>query len=178
MWLPGCSCGQSRQQLTTHRLPERKGDHGKRTIGKRLSKTDVKPGGDGATTGYEAQLWRMADALRGSMDAAEYKHVVLGLVFLKYISDAFEERHAAVLAEWGAEAAEDRDEYIAENIFWVPPEARWRISRPKRASRPSASSSTSPWPASSATTRRSRRCCPKTTPAPPSTSSGSANSST
>ena len=81
--------------------------------------------GNGATTGYEAELWAMADALRGSMDAAEYKHVVLGLIFLKYISDAFEERHAAVLAEWGGEAAEDRDEYIAENIFWVPPEARW-----------------------------------------------------
>ena len=92
---------------------------------KKRSKTAAKPGGDGATTGYEAQLWRMADALRGSMDAAEYKHVVLGLIFLKYISDAFEERHAAVLAEWGSEAAEDRDEYIAENIFWVPPEARW-----------------------------------------------------
>ena len=56
----------------------------------------------------------------------EYKHVVLGIIFLKYISDAFEERHAAVLAEWGEEAAEDRDEYIAENIFWVPQEARWR----------------------------------------------------
>ena len=81
--------------------------------------------GTGATTGYEAELWAMADALRGSMDAAEYKHVVLGLIFLKYISDAFEERHAAVLAEWGEEAAEDRDEYTAENIFWVPPEARW-----------------------------------------------------
>ena len=67
----------------------------------------------------------MADALRGSMDAAEYKHVVLGLIFLKYISDAFEERHAAVLAEFGEDAAEDRDEYTAENIFWVPPEARW-----------------------------------------------------
>ena len=79
----------------------------------------------GATTGYEAELWAMADALRGSMDAAEYKHVVLGLIFLKYISDAFEERHAAVLAEWGEDAAEDRDEYIAENIFWVPQEARW-----------------------------------------------------
>ena len=78
-----------------------------------------------ATTGYEAELWRMADALRGSMDAAEYKHVVLGLIFLKYISDAFEERHAAVLAEWGEDAAEDRDEYIAENIFWTPPQARW-----------------------------------------------------
>ena len=67
----------------------------------------------------------MADALRGSMDAAEYKHVVLGLIFLKYISDAFEERHAAVLAQWGRDAAEDRDEYTAENVFWVPAEARW-----------------------------------------------------
>ena len=54
-----------------------------------------------------------------------YKHVVLGLIFLKYISDAFEERHATVLAEFGEDAAEDRDEYTAENIFWVPPEARW-----------------------------------------------------
>ena len=81
--------------------------------------------GGGATTGYEAELWAMADALRGSMDAAEYKHVVLGLIFLKYVSDAFEERHAAVLAEWGEEAAEDRDEYTAENVFWAPREARW-----------------------------------------------------
>ncbi len=79
----------------------------------------------GAATGHETELWAMADALRGSMDAAEYKHVVLGLIFLKYISDAFEERQEAVLAELGAEAAEDRDEYTAENIFWVPPEARW-----------------------------------------------------
>ena len=82
-----------------------------------------------ARTGYEAELWRMADALRGSTDAAEYKHVVLGLIFLKYISDAFEERRAAVLAEWGKEAAEDRDEYVAENIFWVPPGARWEHLR-------------------------------------------------
>jgi len=59
------------------------------------------------------------------MDAAEYKHVVLGLISLTYISDAFEERHAAVLAEFGEDAAEDRDEYTAENIFWVPTEARW-----------------------------------------------------
>jgi len=88
-------------------------------------KRGAKTAPQAATTGYEAELWRMADALRGSMDAAEYKHVVLGLIFLKYISDAFEERHAAVLAEWGEEAAEDRDEYVAENIFWVPPEARW-----------------------------------------------------
>ncbi len=80
----------------------------------------------GATVGYEAQLWQMADALRGSMDAAEYKHVVLGLIFLKYISDAFEEQHARLDAE-KAEGAdpEDPDEYRAQNIFWVPPEARW-----------------------------------------------------
>ena len=73
----------------------------------------------------ESELWAMADALRGSIDTADYKHVVLGLIFLKYISDAFEERHAAVLAEWGEEAAEDPDEYTAAAIFWVPPEARW-----------------------------------------------------
>ncbi|RMG96746.1 MAG: SAM-dependent DNA methyltransferase, partial [Deltaproteobacteria bacterium] len=68
----------------------------------------------------------MADALRGSMDAAEYKHVVLGLVFLKYISDAFEELHARLEAErdQGADP-EDPDEYRAQNVFWVPPEARW-----------------------------------------------------
>ena len=83
-------------------------------------------GTQGATTGHEAELWRMADALRGSMDAAEYKHVVLGLIFLKYISDAFEEMHARLEGEQheGADP-EDPDEYRAENIFWVPPEARW-----------------------------------------------------
>ncbi len=79
-----------------------------------------------ANIGYEAQLWQMADALRGSMDAAEYKHVTLGLLFLKYISDAFEEKHAALLAEKAQGAdPEDPDEYRALSIFWVPPEARW-----------------------------------------------------
>src|SRR3989441_5950749 len=79
-----------------------------------------------ANVGYEAELWRMADALRGSMDAAEYKHVVLGLIFLKYISDAFEEQHARLEAERAQGAdPEDPDEYRAKNIFWVPPEARW-----------------------------------------------------
>ena len=95
----------------------------RRRSGKRAGEAAAAP--KGATVGHEAELWAMADALRGSMDAAEYKHVVLGLIFLKYISDAFEERHAAVLAEFGEDAAEDRDEYTAENIFWVPPEARW-----------------------------------------------------
>src|SRR2546428_8220465 len=81
---------------------------------------------DGATVGYEAQLWEMADGLRGSMDAAEYKHVVLGLIFLKYISDAFEEQHARLEAEKSKGAdPEDPDEYRAQSIFWVPPEARW-----------------------------------------------------
>ncbi len=80
----------------------------------------------GATVGYEAELWRMADALRGSMDAAEYKHVVLGLIFLKYISDAFEEQHARLEAEKAKGAdPEDPDEYRAQSVFWVPPEARW-----------------------------------------------------
>src|SRR6266568_1417346 len=79
-----------------------------------------------ATVGYEAELWQMADALRGSMDAAEYKHVVLGLIFLKYISDAFEEQHAKLEAERAQGAdPEDPAEYRAKNIFWVPPEARW-----------------------------------------------------
>ena len=79
-----------------------------------------------AITGYEAELWQMADALRGSMDAAEYKHVVLGLIFLKYISDAFEEMHAQLETERGDGAdPEDPDEYLAKNIFWVPTDARW-----------------------------------------------------
>ncbi|MCE2422572.1 MAG: type I restriction-modification system subunit M N-terminal domain-containing protein [Gemmatimonadetes bacterium] len=97
----------------------------------------------GATTGYEAELWAMADTLRGSMDAAEYMHVVLGLIFLRYISDAFEERRAAVLAKWGEEAGEDRDEYIAENIFWVPPDARW--ARLKAAARQPTVGQTVDW---------------------------------
>ena len=85
-----------------------------------------KAGNQGATSGHETELWRMADALRGSMDAAEYKHVVLGLIFLKYISDAFEEMHARLEGEQDEGAdPEDPDEYRAENIFWVPPEARW-----------------------------------------------------
>jgi type I restriction enzyme M protein len=73
---------------------------------------------------FEATLWATADKLRGNLDAAEYKHVVLGLIFLKYISDAFAEKHAALAKEPGADP-EDRDEYLAENVFWVPPEARW-----------------------------------------------------
>jgi type I restriction enzyme M protein len=76
--------------------------------------------------GFEQTLWATADKLRGHMDAAEYKHVVLGLIFLKYISDAFDEKYAELAAQQDQGAdPEDRDEYLAENIFWVPKEARW-----------------------------------------------------
>jgi type I restriction enzyme M protein len=91
-----------------------------------MAKATKRNNATAASVGYEAELWRMADALRGSMDAAEYKHVVLGLIFLKYISDAFEAQHAELEAEkdQGADP-EDPDEYRALNIFWVPLEARW-----------------------------------------------------
>ena len=83
----------------------------------------------GVTSGYEGDLWAMTDALRGAMDVAEYKHLVLGLIFLKYISDTFEDRYKEVLKERGAEAAENRDAYVAEDIFWIPQEARWSLLR-------------------------------------------------
>lgn len=78
----------------------------------------------GPATAYDAQLWAMADALRGWTDDAKYEHVVLDPILLKYISDAFEERHAAVLPVWGQEACKDGDEYIEEKSFYVPREAR------------------------------------------------------
>jgi type I restriction enzyme M protein len=91
----------------------------------RAKRTDH-PKGNGANLGFEATLWLAADKLRNNMDAAEYKHVVLGLIFLKYISDSFEEYHARLLAQQSEGAdPEDPDEYRAANIFWVPPEARW-----------------------------------------------------
>lgn len=74
--------------------------------------------------GFEDALWTSADKLRSNMDAAEYKHVVLGLIFLKYVSDSFSERYEELKAE-GYGDEEDRDEYLADNIFWVPKEARW-----------------------------------------------------
>ncbi|MDZ4854266.1 MAG: class I SAM-dependent DNA methyltransferase [Nitrospirota bacterium] len=91
------------------------------TKGKAASKPET-----GANLGFEAKLWQMADGLRNNMDAAEYKHVVLGLIFLKYISDAFEAKHAELETQRkkGADP-EDPDEYKAASIFWVPKEARW-----------------------------------------------------
>jgi type I restriction enzyme M protein len=103
------------------------------TLPKKTTQNAEKP------LGFETTLWAAADKMRNNMDAAEYKHVVLGLIFLKYISDAFEERHDWLLEQAATpgsdyfvndlvrriEVAEDRDEYAGENIFWVPKEARW-----------------------------------------------------
>lgn len=89
-----------------------------------MTKNKVAKNGNGASLGFEAALFKAADKLRGNMEPSDYKHVVLGLIFLKYISDAFEARHQALLAE-DPQAAEDRDEYLADNVFWVPKEARW-----------------------------------------------------
>jgi type I restriction enzyme M protein len=89
---------------------------------------------NGEPLGFEDTLWKAADKLRGSMDSSEYKHVVLGLVFLKYVDDAFGERRAQLAADLEAdgitgdqaeELLESRDEYTAEGVFWVPPESRW-----------------------------------------------------
>jgi type I restriction enzyme M protein len=89
----------------------------------------------------EKQLWKAADKLRKNIDAAEYKHIVLGLIFLKYISDAFEELHAKLKSGEGDYAGadpEDKDEYKAENVFFVPATARWtRISNPRQSFPPS-----------------------------------------
>ena len=93
-----------------------------------MAKATTKNNGSTANIGFEAKLWLAADKLRNNMDAAEYKHVVLGLIFLKYISDAFEEMRAKLLAgkgDYEGSDPEDADEYRAENVFWVPKEARW-----------------------------------------------------
>lgn len=82
-------------------------------------------GNNTASLGFEQQIWAAADILRGNMDAAEYKHVVLGLIFLKYISDKFEERYNELLAD--DDDVEDKDAYLEKNVFYVPPQARWSV---------------------------------------------------
>jgi type I restriction enzyme M protein len=77
---------------------------------------------NGGDLGIEAKLFWAADKLRGNMEPSDYKHVALGLIFLKHISDGFEAKRAELLEEY-PEGAEDPDEYLADNIFWVPPEA-------------------------------------------------------
>src|SRR5437660_1687755 len=99
---------------------------GQMARGPKASKSDEKTVNGPGELGFEAKLWATADALRNNMDAAEYKHVVLGLIFLKYISDAFEAKHAELVAQTSEGGdPEDADEYRAVNVFWVPKEARW-----------------------------------------------------
>ena len=101
-----------------------------------------------ASLGFEAKL-------RNNMDAAEYKHVVLGLIFLKYISDAFEEQHAKLVADRKSGAdPEDPDEYRAQGIFWVPPEARWQHVKVQARQAPSTSS-----PARTSAAMDAKSCC-------------------
>jgi len=83
-----------------------------------------KENGNGANLGFEQKLWITADKLRSNMDAAEYKHVVLGLIFLKYISDAFNEVYEELQKDPTSDP-EDVDEYVAKRVFWVPKKARW-----------------------------------------------------
>ncbi|TWT66716.1 Type I restriction enzyme EcoKI M protein [Posidoniimonas polymericola] len=101
----------------------------KKTAAKEAAPKNKAPKQDAAANlGFEAKLWLAADKLRNNMDAAEYKHVVLGLIFLKYISDAFNEVYEKLVAgegEYEGADPEERDEYLAENCFWVPKEARW-----------------------------------------------------
>ena len=79
-----------------------------------------------ADIGFEKEIWKAADLLRGNLDASEYKSVVLGLIFLKYLSDRFEAKYNELLAE-GEGFEEDKDEYTSENIFYVPQDARWSV---------------------------------------------------
>ena len=88
----------------------------------------------GPSLGFESQLWAAADKLRGNMEPSDYKHVALGLIFLKYISDAFEAKRANLLADELADP-EDPEEDLAENVFWVFP-AKSAFGMPKRRLRP------------------------------------------
>src|SRR5687767_2198786 len=100
---------------------------------------------NGVNLGFESELWRAADKLRSNMDAAEYKHIVLGLIFLKYVSDSFAEHRASLKkrfadptdeyfiddADTRAMDLEERDYYTEANVFWVPADARWEQIRSK-----------------------------------------------
>jgi type I restriction enzyme M protein len=89
-----------------------------------MIKKDINKVGHGGNLGVEAELFKAAGKLRGNMESSDYKHVAHGLIFLKYISDAFDAKHKVLLAE-AALAGEDKDEYLADNVFCVPKKARW-----------------------------------------------------
>jgi type I restriction enzyme M protein len=108
------------------KVAAKRGRPAKASSAEQSTRSEKSASSSDAVVGFEEKLWQMADKLRNNMDAAEYKHVVLGLIFLKYISDAFEEKHAALSADKKSGAdPEDKDEYSADNIFWVPKPARW-----------------------------------------------------
>lgn len=86
-----------------------------------------------ASLGIEKTLWTSADKLSNNMDAAEYKHVVLGLLFLKYVSDSFEDKYNELKEDEYADV-EDKDEYLADNIYWVPENTRWEYISEKAIS--------------------------------------------
>lgn len=113
------------QQLAPFFEGTRESNDDRAVTQKTTRKSSRKPEqGNGANLGFESKLWAAADKLRGNMEPSDYKHVALGLIFLKYISDAFEAKRAALLEEELADP-EDPEEYLAENVFWVPREARW-----------------------------------------------------
>ena len=148
----------------------------KKAAGKKSAKSASN--GNGANLGFEQKLWLTADKLRNNMDAAEYKHVVLGLIFLKYISDAFEEQHANLQrmtsdpkSEWYVkeesqryQVMEDPDEYRAETFSGFPRKHDGRFSRARPSSPPSANWSMKQWLPSNETIRDSRASCQRTTP--------------
>lgn len=135
-YFPLSSVCLARHSLLTHSTPIMARDK------------NSKSNGNDSGLNFEAQLWAAADKMRGHMDASEYKHVCLGLIFLKYISDAFEEKREQLLFGFSdpksdsfikdeaqrAGAADERDEYIASNVFWLPPQARWHTINAKAKS--------------------------------------------
>ncbi len=91
---------------------------------KKVEAKEAKSHSDNGNLGFEQKLWLTADKLRGNMEPSDYKHIVLGLIFLKYISDSFEFKYQSLVKE-DSKAAEDKDEYLADGVFWVPKDARW-----------------------------------------------------
>ena len=123
-----------------------------------------------AAIGFEQKIWEAADTLRGNLNAAEYEGVVLGLIFLKYISDKFESKYQELLADDYADA-EDKDEYMADNVFFVPPTARWKaISAVAHTPEIGQKIDDAMREIEDNNPRASRASCPKTMPARSSTS--------
>ena len=110
----------------------------------------------------ERQLWAAADKLRGNISSSDYKYVVLGLIFLKYVSDAFSARYQAAVDD--NYDPEDRDWYLAENVFWIPKEARWEHLVASAKQPEIGVLVIVPWRQLNATTRVSRVCCQKIMP--------------